>query len=278
MRSRFHLFLIVLCLAFSLNSFTAQAQSTDTSSNTLESDVMQLLQEHDAAQQQEEPSAQFTFLAPTPPETFTDETASQMVSTGAQSFRGIQVRDDPIQPPQRDPYFEGTFKPTTHAYLNRTLITYDEGAYAIPGDAAYVGTFHYFGQPTEDWDPFPKGSFVVIGKKVKWDGTSENDIYIAEDAIAGFALHFVPATPDYLKQFETRHAAAVDAYQLELASANDEWDLGQIMALGFGAALIGSSDLPGMDKMNLAQAFISDVTGDGSGTALANLMGSYSGS
>lgn len=268
------LFTFLLCISF---CSAASAQDTSDSNATLGADVMQLLQQYDAETQIGEQSPHFSFLAPTPPETFTDATAEYMVASGGQSYRGIQVRDDPVQPPDRDPYFEGTFKPIEHAYLNRTLITYDQGAYAIPGDAAYVGNFHYFGQPTEEWDYYTKGSFVVVGKKINWDGTSEDGIYIAENAVAGFALNFVRATPEYLNQFEQRHAAAVQSYQQQLASSNDGWDFGQVLALGLGAAMIGASDLPDADKLNLAQAFISDVSGDGSGTALANIANAYGG-
>jgi hypothetical protein len=272
--SFFSLLSCLVCLTVSSN---ALAQNSSDPNATLGLDVMQLLQQHDAEKQNSESSTQFSFMAPTPPETFTDDVARHMLDTGAQSHRGVQVRDDPLQPAQRDPYFEGTFKPIQHPYLNRTLISYDEGAYAVPGDAVYVGNFHYFGRPTEEWEPFPKGSFVVIGKRIKADGTSENGIYIAEDAVAGFSLRFVRATPEYLKQFEQRHTAAVQSYQQQLAADDDGWDFGQVLALGLGAAMIGSSDLPDMDKLNLAQAFISDVSGDGSGNALANIMSSYSG-
>src|SRR3546814_18305097 len=60
---------------------------------------------------------------------------------------------------------------------------YDEGVYAIPGEAAYVGTFTYFGQPTEEWAISAKGSFIVVGKRLNWDGTSDTGIYIAEQAM-----------------------------------------------------------------------------------------------
>src|SRR5690606_26215369 len=122
----------------------------------------------------------------------------------------LDVRDDPVAPPELDPYFEGTFKLVRHDYVDSTLVSYDRGVYAIPGKAAYVATFSYFARPTETDVAFvwPKGSFVLVGKKLTPDGAAETGIYIAEDVTAGFALHFVKATPEYLADFEQRHARA----------------------------------------------------------------------
>src|SRR3546814_1824473 len=47
---------------------------------------------------------------------------------------------------------------------------------------------------------------------------------------------------------------------------------GQVLALGLGAAVISSADLPGVDKMQLGQAFVSDVLGEGVGGALMNTL------
>src|SRR3546814_16624198 len=47
---------------------------------------------------------------------------------------------------------------------------------------------------------------------------------------------------------------------------------GQVLALGLGAAVISSADLPGVDKMQLGQAFVSDVLGEGEGGALMNTL------
>src|SRR3546814_15473138 len=85
---------------------------------------------------------------------------------------------------------------------------YDEGVYAIPGEAAYVGTFTYFGQPTEEWAISAKGSFIVVGKRLNWDGTSDTGIYIAEQAMVDVPVFFTKATPEYLQRFASRHAAA----------------------------------------------------------------------
>ncbi|MEX2630359.1 MAG: hypothetical protein WD341_10515 [Tistlia sp.] len=265
---------LAACLAHSTaQAQTAQAQTAGADLKAgMASDALRLLQQHDAAAAEAAPSPKLSFLAPTPAQTVGEAELERFLSAGAASLRGLHVRDDPAQPPGRDPYFEGDFKRTRHAYLERDLVTYDSGVYAIPGEAAYVGTFSYFGQPTEEWETHPNGSFVVVGKRLGWDGRSDTGIYIAEQAIAGFGLRFVRATPEYLDQFERRHLAAVEAYRREVAEeASGGLDLGAVLALGFGAALIGSSDLPGMDKLRLGQAFVSDVMGEGDGQALLGI-------
>src|SRR3546814_3602612 len=96
------------------------------------------------------------------------------------------------------------------------------------------------------------------------DGTAETGIFIAEDVTAGIALYFVKATPEYLADFERRHARATEAYRRQQAAeaADSGFDFGQVLALGLGAAVISSADLPGVDKMQLGQAFVSDVLGE----------------
>ncbi|GAB4362099.1 MAG: hypothetical protein Kow00114_17120 [Kiloniellaceae bacterium] len=239
-------------------------------------DALRLLNKADA-QKAVAPSQAESFLAPTPAATVGDEDYRRMLRSGV-PLQGIQVRDDVSAPPQRDHYFEGTFKRTHHVYVGRDVVTYDKGVYAMPGQAAYVGTFNYFGQPTQTDVAFvfPKSSFVVVGKKLTPDGKAETGIYIAEDAVAGLALRFVKATPEYLADFERRHLRAAEAYRRQQAeqAASGGFDFGQALALGLGAAVIGSADLPGLDKMQLGQAFVSDVLGNGDGSALmSSFMG-----
>src|SRR3546814_11735767 len=106
------------------------------------------------------------------------------------------------------------------------------------------------------------------------DGTAETGIFIAEDVTAGIALYFVKATPEYLADFERRHARATEAYRRQQAAeaADSGFDFGQVLALGLGAAVISSADLPGVDKMQLGQAFVSDVLGEGEGGALMKTL------
>ncbi|HMA16696.1 MAG TPA: hypothetical protein VKP12_18040 [Kiloniellaceae bacterium] len=238
-------------------------------------DALRLLNEADQHRAQQ-PGSQDAFLAPTPAESLSDAALVSAVRTGAVPPRGVDVRDDPVAPPELDPYFEGTFKLIHHDYVGSRLVTYDRGVYAVPRREAYVGTFSYFAQPTETDVAFiwPKGSFVVVGKKLTPDGEAETGIYIAEEATAGFALNFVKATPDYLADFERRHARATEAYRRQQAAeaAGSGFDFGQVLALGLGAAMISGADLPGVDKMQLGQAFVSDVLGEGDGTALMSAL------
>lgn len=238
-------------------------------------DALRLLEQADQRKTRIPASAAVGFLAPTPAQTVTKADYERLLRSGT-PLKGIQVRDDVIAPADRDPYFEGTFRATRHVYVDQNVVTYDKGVYAVPGKAAYVGTFTYFAQPTQTEVAFiaPKGSFVVVGKKLTPDGEAENGIYIAENAIAGYALHFVKATPEYLTDFERRHARATDAYRRQQAAeaADSGFDFGQVLALGLGVAMISGADLPGVDKMQLGQAFVSDVLGDGDGSALMNTL------
>jgi len=239
-------------------------------------DALRLLNDADQRKAQQPASPAESFLAPTPADSLSDAALQQAVRLGTPPPKGVDVRDDPGAPATLDPYFEGTFKLTHHDYVGSDVVTYDRGVYAIPRQAAYVGTFTYFAQPTETDRAFiwPKGSFVVVGKKLTPDGKAEAGIYIAEEATAGFALRFVKATPEYLAAFERRHARATEAYRRQQAAeaAESGFDFGQVLALGLGAAMISGADLPGVDKMQLGQAFVSDVLGDGDGTALMNTL------
>src|SRR3546814_20445961 len=85
---------------------------------------------------------------------------------------------------------------------------YDEGVYAIPGEAAYVGTFTYFGQPTEEWAISAKGSFIVVGKRLNWDGTSDTGFYIAAPALVDVPVSFTKPPPESLHRFESPLAPA----------------------------------------------------------------------
>jgi len=237
------------------------------------SDALRLLNQADALKADAALAEGAGFLAPTPAATIADEDYARMLRSGV-PLQGIQVRDDPVAPAALDHYFEGSFKRAHHVYIGEDLVTYDKGVYAMPGQAAYIGTFTYFGQPTQTDVAFvfPKGSFVVVGKKLTPDGKAETGIYIAEDAVAGFALRFVKATPEYLADFERRHARAAEAYRRQQAeeAASGGFSFGQALALGLGAAVIGGADLPGVDKIELGQAFVGDVLGGGEGTALMN--------
>jgi len=252
----------------------ASAQNNGDQKQGMALYTMRLLQQHDTEAAATGPTEQDMFLAPTPRANITNDIIAQFLHSGESVLHGIMVRNSYGKPENRQPYFEGTFKREYHPFLGQTLVTFDEGVYAIPGEAAYVGTYTYFG---EKEDYLVKGSFVLVGKKVLWDGTAEDGLFIAEDTYQGQELNLIKATPDYLNQFQQRHAAAVQAYRSQPADSGDD-DFGMLLALGLGAALIGGSDLPSFDKLALAEAFITDVTGDGDGTAMMDMaLNAFSG-
>ncbi len=272
----------------------ASAQNNGDQKQGMALDAMRLLQQHDTEAAATGPTEQDIFLAPTPRANITNDVITQFLHSGEPVLHGIMVRKSYVKPENRQPYFEGTFKREYHPFLGQTLVTFDEGVYAIPGDAAYIGTFTYFGGSDNVSTGMAgatggfgnsglaigqatKGSFVLVGKKVLWDGTSEDGIFIAEDTYQGQELNLIKATPDYLNQFQQRHAAAVQAYRSQPADSGDD-DFGMLLALGLGAALIGGSDLPSFDKLALAEAFITDVAGDGDGTAMMDMaLNAFSG-
>lgn len=266
-------FLAVGCLMLGGADVWAQGAAASDRSAMID-DVTRLLEQADAETAAQGPGPADGFLAPTPSLRIAVEDYARFLQTGIQPT-GVAVRDDILRPDHLDPYYEGTFKVIQHVYLGRNIASYDKGVYAVPREAAYVGNFNYFPQDGSEYAP--KGTFVMVGRRLLPDGSSETGIYIAENAIAGFALNFVRATPDYLKDFERRHAQAVAAYerqkQIELAEEEAAGQLfGQVLALGFSAAIIGSSDLPSFDKLQLGQAFVSDVLGEGDGTAMMSMI------
>ncbi|MEQ9609604.1 MAG: hypothetical protein RLN99_18240, partial [Kiloniellaceae bacterium] len=111
-------------------------------------DALRLLNKADSEKAEAPADPAAGFLSPTPAATIADDDYARMLRSGI-TLQGIQVRDDPVAPAERDPYFEGSFKRTHHVYVGEDLVTYDKGVYAMPGQAAYVGTFTYFGQPTQ---------------------------------------------------------------------------------------------------------------------------------
>lgn len=263
-------FALVLGLAGAAG-WPAAAEGIDKDAAAL--DAMRLLGAVDAAAPAQVDSARTGFLFPTPPETVDNATFKRAYNSGQQRVEGLQTRQGVFGGPEFYPYFEGTWRRIRHPYIDRDIFTYERGVYAVPQTAAYVGTFSYFPQPMEAWEQHPKGAIAVVGKKLTPDGKAETGIFIDEKVISGFALTFVKATPQYLQDFERRHVAAVENYRRrQIAEAESGFNFGQLLALGLGAAMIGSSDLPGADKLQIGQAFVSDVMGAGDGKALFNSM------
>ena len=239
-------------------------------------DALRLLDEHDrdradtAAGQRKR-----NFLYPTPRETLTDADFRRMAQSRQKRVEGISIRKSIMAPPDRFPYFEGTFTYVYHPFIDGNVYAFDEGVYAIPGEAAYIGNFTYFPQRDTGSGELVRsvtttGSYVIVGKKLSWDGQLENGLFIAEDVMSGWGLDPLKATPAFLKEFEQRHAQAVARQERRLAEANSGGGsgFGVMLSLGLGAALIGGSDLSRLDKMDLAETFLTDITSGGDGTAV----------
>lgn len=262
-----------------------QSPAPDSGLSATPDDIMRLLEEADAAAKAEnanDPAK--NFLLPIPDIRIEDMDYERFLTTGIQPV-GVAVRNDPLMPDDKKPYYEGTFKRIHHVYYGRDVATFDKGVYAVPGKAAYVGNFEYF--PMDSAFAGPTGSFVLVGKKLTPDGTAETGLYLAETVYAGMSLNFIRATPQYLDDFQRRHGQAVEAYKRRKeqeaaqaraqASSGGGFGFGQMLALGLGAAMIGVSDLPSADKLQLGSAFVSDVLGDTGGSAMASAVSNMTG-
>lgn len=253
---------------------TAQSASDDNAAAV--NDALRIMEQHDAEREASpEYQRQRAFLYPTPRETLSKADYGRFLQAGGGRLDGIDVREALTLPPDRLPYFEGSHEIIYHPFVDRRVVAFDEGVYAIPGEAAYIGNFTYFPQRDDTSGDRVRsvsirGSYVIVGKKLGWDGRSENGIFIAEDVISGWNLDPLKATPAFLKQFEQRHAQAVAHQKRRLAGANSGGGsgFGAMLSLGLGAALIGGSDLSRFDKMDLAETFLTDVAGGGDGTAV----------
>lgn len=253
----------------------AWAQSTSDSNAAAVNDALSILEEHDAKREASpEYQRRRAFLYPTPRETLGKADYQQFLRSGG-GLNGIDVRKALTLPPDRLPYFEGSHEIIYHPFVDRRVVAFDEGVYAIPGEAAYIGNFTYFPQRDIGSGELVRsvsirGSYVIVGKKLNWHGQLENGIFIAENVISGWNLDPLKATPAFLKGFEQRHAQAVARQKRRLAEANSGGGsgFGAMLSLGLGAALIGGSNLSHLDKMDLAETFLTDVTSGGNGMAV----------
>lgn len=263
-------------LLLSGNPAAAQAPRADDAQDDAQAvrDALRILGKHDAEMRgSPEGRKRRQFLAPTPRSTLTKADFGAFLRSGRETLEGVRRREDPMKPSDRFPYFEGVFTRVRHPFLDREIVAYDTGVYAVPGEAAYVGNFTYM--PEDDGysggvkSVLTSGSYVIVGKRIRWDGSSVNGIFIAEDVIPGYSLELLRATPEYLEQFERRHAAAVARQKQRLSrpESRDTSDFGALLSAGLGAALIGVSDLSTQDKLDLAGSVLTEVVEGGDGRA-----------
>lgn len=251
------------------------ARSESGSDARAVNDALRILQTHDAERAEADGGRRQNFLYPTPTETLNSAEVKRFLAGQIPRLEAVHVRRSIMEPPERYPYFEGTFSRVYHPFVDRDVIAYDEGVYVRPGEEAYIGNFTYF--PQRDVYSGDRvrsvginGSIVFVGKRLAWDGRSENAMFIAEQVAPGFALNFVRATPAFLKGFEQRHAKAVAHQKKRLAQGQRGAGagFGALLSIGLGAALIGGSDLSRLDKLDLAETFITDVASGGDGLAV----------
>ncbi len=273
----------LLALALSIGGQAAAQDNGQADANAV-TEALRILEKHDAeVRQSPEGKRRRAFLHPTPAATLDEATLRRVLDGGGESIQGIHVRDRAFTTPDRRPYFEGRLTRTYHPFTDRDVMSYAEGVYAVPGEAAYIGNFTYFperdlGSGDRVRSVSTEGSFVFVGKRLTWDGRPANGMFIAENVIPGFALDFMPATPKYLRQFEKRHAKAVARQKRRLAgNSSGGGGFGTLLQIGLGAALIGTSDLSRMDKLDLAETFLTDVTSGGNGMAAFDQMLSKAG-
>ena len=272
MRVRSASFLASLACGLLLSGSPVSAQTGGGDDDRAVRDALQILDKHDA-QMRRSPGERERrrFLYPTPPPTLTNADLDAFLRSGRETIEGVRVRRDMMKPGDRSPYFEGSFTRVHHPFLDREVVAFETGVYAVPGEAAYVGNFTYLpedgGSSGDGRSVVRHGSYVFVGKRIWWDGSSVTGLFIAEDVIPGYSLELLRATPEFLEQFERRHAAAAERQKQRLtrAESRDGPDFGALVSAGLGAALIGVSDLSMDDKLDLADSVLTEVADGGDG-------------
>lgn len=201
-------------------------------------------------------------------DTVTDAMLSRALAQGGQPVRGIKSRGTDI--------FEGQWEVQDSPYSNAAFYEYARGTYSAGGsiisEGVYRGDFKYFPDPGEE---LRTGTYVMIGTHTNGKGITRKGIFVAENSIEDHPLVFYRATPDYLNRVESRYRQQIANWRAEQArqqaNADSSFDFGQILALGLGGMMIATSDIPGVDKLEIGTALFQDIMTDGEANALADL-------
>lgn len=179
--------------------------------------------------------------------------------------------------------FVGTFKRSTSPYNSKIRPwVLDEGIYAKRSGERFVGRFHFFHEDWGDHDSAMEnqsrpmdGVYFLVGSRFTKSGAAQPGIYRSD--VNNHVYNFVRADEGYLAWFEKRYQSQVNAFrQARTATRNSGLSFGQVLALGLGAAVIGSADIPSTDAVEIGGALVTDILSKGQSNALGGVVESRS--
>jgi hypothetical protein len=175
--------------------------------------------------------------------------------------------------------FAGTYRKGTSPVTGRlTYLVFDHGVFTRGDGDRYVGTFYFFHDAYNEQETAPStlprnGTYIMVGDYLPKSGRSRAGIYYALLVEGLVTVGWVEADEKFLADFEAGRRQQVAYYKEELRREQEEAASGglsfaQILALGLGAAMIGSVDIPAADALQIGTAFATDVLSGGETSAL----------
>lgn len=175
--------------------------------------------------------------------------------------------------------YVGSYRRSTSPVTGRlTYSVFDHGVFTRGDGDRYVGTFYFFHDAFSEQETAPStlprnGTYIMVGDYVPKAGAARAGIYYAMLVEGLFTLGWVEADEAFLAEFEAGRRQQVAYYEEELRREQEEaasggFSFAQILALGLGAAVIGSADIPASDALQIGTAFATDVLSGGQTSAL----------
>jgi hypothetical protein len=177
-------------------------------------------------------------------------------------------------------YF-GSYRRSTSPVTGRlTYWVFDDGVFSRPNGDRYVGRFLYFHAVHDEAEKVRSdlphdGTYLMVGRFIAKDGTTRQGIYY-NLMFPGMPMRWIEADETFLREIEASNRQQVayvkEQIRQEQAEAESGLSFGQILALGLGAAVIGTADIPSADALQIGSAFASDVLSGGETNALNQLI------
>lgn len=177
--------------------------------------------------------------------------------------------------------FFGSYRRSTSPVTGRlTYWVFDSGVFTRPNGDRYVGRFLYFHSVHDEEEkaasalPYD-GTYLMVGSLVRKSGEMKEAVYY-NLMQPGMPMRWIEADEAFLKEIEESNRQQVnyvkEQIRLEQEESEGGLSFGQILALGLGAAVIGSADIPSADALQIGSAFASDLLSGGETNALNRLI------
>jgi hypothetical protein len=163
-----------------------------------------------------------------------------------------------------------------------TYSVFDRGVYTRRTGDRYVGTFYFFHDAYNEQETAPStlprnGTYIMVGEYVPRGGAAHAGIYYGMLIQDLFTQGWIEVDETFLADFEAGRRQQVAYYKEELRREQEEAASGglsfaQVLALGLGAAVIGSAEIPSADALQIGTAFATDVLSGGQTNALNSMI------